>query len=491
MRGVKHPGQLMSFASAASLVPALLLCGMAVAAASILDDPDCTRTMTPAEVQDLKTCIARGPACAKYWPSQADDLQHCDAAVTWLRTALKGPLAQRYEMFGGEPPAAATSILDDPNCTQTMTPGEVSDLKSCIARGPACAKYWPSQADDLQHCDAAVTWLRTALKGPLAQRNEMFGADPAAEPAWKKLPRSGTTTAPPRFDVTQSASTDPYAATSAGITPEAAKQAGWDVGVLTGAIKAGGQVLQDQAALDNPEAAMEAKQILQSVGLGEYAASDQAIGGAMPPQGNGGDYEQYYAKYSRSAQLACSSDVSPEFRSRWSRFTDPDLSEFYRSVSRPGQVEANAKKWAPRVSQYSLRDQNNELGRGYFQALEAARRACQITVACADGDAEYARFPMALSSSITTHGRVGVETGALVALQVAYAALQMNAEFTDEYSHYIRECMGAAAPGGPASPHGQTSNSPYVPPQPSEVCPFGEPEKSRCDARNAARRRGG
>ena len=381
--------------------------------------------------------------------------------------------------------AAAESILDDPGCTRTMTPAEVQDLKNCIARGPACAKYWPNQAEDLQHCDAAVSWLRSALKGPLAQRNEMFGADPAAEPAWKKLPRSGTTTAPPRFDVTQSASTDPYAATSAGITPEAAKQAGWDVGVLTGAIKAGGQVLQDQAALDNPEAAMEAKQILQGVGLGEYAASDEAIGGAMPPQGNGGDYEQYYAKYSRSAQLACSSDVSPEFRRRWSRFTDPDLSEFYRSVSRPGQVEASAKKWAPRVSQYSLRDQNNELGRGYFQALEAARRACQITVACSDGDAEYARFPMALNSSITTHGQIGVETGALVALQVAYAALQMNAEYIDEYSHYIRQCMGAAAPGG------QTSNSPSTPMREDEICPFGEPEKSRCDARNAARRRGG
>lgn len=382
--------------------------------------------------------------------------------------------------FCALPALAAEHVLNDPVCLKSLTSEERWDLNRCVERGPRCAKYWPNQPVDLMNCAASTAWVRAAQAWPQALRDEVFGnekmassepaagsaaSDPppesgtppktASEPAWKKLPRSGNPAPAIQFDINKSASTNPYEATSTAITPEAAKKAGWDIGVITNVIKAGGQIVQDNSALKDPESAAAAKKVLESMQLGEYAASDKAIEagrrialpggpdapGAGPSPENDRSYIKYYEKYSRTAQLPCSPDVSARFRERWGRFTDPTLAGFYRMAIAPGQIKAQAEQWEPKVKQYSLQAQQNDLGRGYFMALDLARKACQITSACADGDAEYERFPMVLSSNITVEGTVGKETGALAALHAAYAAQEMNVEFNDEFAHYIHKCM--------------------------------------------------
>lgn len=193
------------------------------------------------------------------------------------------------------------SVLEDAACIKALTSDELRNLKLCIGRGAACQKYWPAQASDLQSCDAAAAWVRAAMSLPAEQRAEALGPEAAAagtmapEPAWKKLPRSAGSAAVAQIKVPEVASANPYAGTSAAITPEEAAKAGWDVKPLTGALKVGGQLLQDKAALENPEAAAEAKEKLASVGMEEYAASDYAIalgrlgnrsaGGAEQPGG--------------------------------------------------------------------------------------------------------------------------------------------------------------------------------------------------------------
>lgn len=386
-------------------------------------------------------------------------------------------------MIAGYPllSSAAEHVLNDPACLKSLTPEERWDLNRCVERGPRCAKYWPNQPADLLSCRASTAWVRAAMAWPQVIRDEVFGteqtstaasgtasssSEPAApsgpapgaagtEPAWKKLPRSGNTASATRFDVTKSGSTNPYATTSTAITPEAAKKAGWDIGVITDTLKAGGQLVQDRSARADPESAAAAKKVLEGMKLGEYAASDEAIEagrrvavpggpaapGAGPSPESDRSFIKYYEKYSRTAQLPCSPDVSARFRERWSRFTDPTLARFYRMAITPGQIKTHAEEWAPKIKQYSLQAQQNELGRGYYMALESARKACQITSACSDGDAEYERFPMALNSNITVEGTVGRETGALVALQTSYALQQINVEFNDEYGHYIHKCM--------------------------------------------------
>jgi hypothetical protein len=182
--------------------------------------------------------------------------------------------------------SAATIILDDPVCVKTLMPEEIRGLKICLQRGAACTRYWPNQEDDLQKCDTATSWIRAAKAWPLTQRNEVFGSEwlpefpselSSPEPAWKRLPRSGNSATTPQFNIPDNASANPYAGTSAAITPEAAKRVGWSAEVLTGVIKVVGQIAQDMAAIENPESAVAAKEVLGSIGLGEYAASDEAI----------------------------------------------------------------------------------------------------------------------------------------------------------------------------------------------------------------------
>lgn len=181
---------------------------------------------------------------------------------------------------------AAVPILDDPACVKTLLPEEAKGLKICGERGAICSKYWPTQMEDIQKCEASTAWIRAAKAWPLALRQEVFGtvwpsehtSSPASsEPAWKKLPRTGNASTGPQLNIPHTASTDPYAKTSSAITPEVAKEAGWNLGAITGVIKTAGQIAQDRSALESPEAAAQAKEVLSSVGLGEYAASDAAI----------------------------------------------------------------------------------------------------------------------------------------------------------------------------------------------------------------------
>lgn len=191
---------------------------------------------------------------------------------------------------------AAEIALTDPVCMGKLTSEEIRGLRLCMERGAVCAQHWPGQKDDIQTCESATRWIRSAKTWPAAQRHEVFGtqwplevvaSDVAPEPAWKRLPRTANSSAAPQIQVPSQADTNPYAGTSAAITPEEANRVGWNVGVLTDTIAMAGQVAQGMAALQNPEAAATAKQVLGGLGLGEYGASDQAIANgrraAMPP----------------------------------------------------------------------------------------------------------------------------------------------------------------------------------------------------------------
>lgn len=181
---------------------------------------------------------------------------------------------------------SAKTILNDPLCLKALAPEELANLQSCVERGALCTKYWPTQTNDLQKCDAAAAWVRTARTWPLSQRQEAFGADgllspaavlPSPEPAWKRLPRSGNPSATSQINIPGNVGTNPYAGTSSAITPQEAERVGWNVNIITGAIKMAGQMAQDKTAMESPEAAAEAKAVLDSIGLREYAASDEAI----------------------------------------------------------------------------------------------------------------------------------------------------------------------------------------------------------------------
>lgn len=252
-----------------------------------------------------------------------------------------------------------------------------------------------------------------------------------AAPAWKNLPRSQDAGAPRAVGSVSGSSATDYAGASTQINPDQAAAAGMKFWL--GAALMAGTISQ----MSGSSSGVTALPPMPGMGQTPSSGTSPEAGG----QGGGGAYESYYTKLSRAGQLPCSPDVSPQFRERWSRFTDSNLRDFYRKAIEPGQVRSHAEQWAPQVRRYSLQAQNNDLGRQFYLALDTARKACQITVACEDGDRLYETFPGALTSHITTAGRVGETTGALMSLQVAYAAYQMNAEFNDEYAHYIRHCM--------------------------------------------------
>lgn len=245
--------------------------------------------------------------------------------------------------------------------------------------------------------------------------------------AWKSLPRSQDASAPRDVGAVSGASAADYAGTSQQINPDQAAAAGMKFWL--GAALMAGAISQTSGSTSD----VTARPPIPGMGPG---SSPQAGG-----QGGGGEYESYYTRLSRAGQLSCSPDVSRQFRERWGRFTDSSLRDFYRMAVEPGQVRRQAEQWGPQVRQHSVQAQRNDLGSRYFRALDTAHKACQITVACQDGDILYASFPGALTSGITTAGRVGETTGALMALHVAYAAYQMNAEFVDEYAYYIRHCL--------------------------------------------------
>lgn len=250
-----------------------------------------------------------------------------------------------------------------------------------------------------------------------------------AAAAWKSLPRSQDASAPRAVGTVSGSSAADYAGASRQINPDQAAAAGRKFWL--GAALMGGAISQMEGAMPGPLPGMPLP------GQGQSPGAAGQTGG----QAGSGEYESYYNRLSRVGQRPCAPDVSAQFRERWSRFTDANLSAFYRMAAEPGQVRRQAEQWGPQVRRHSEQALRNDLGSRYFRALDTAHKACQITSVCESGDALYDSFPAALHAGITTEGRLGVETGALAALQVAYAAYQMNAEFVDEYAHYIRHCL--------------------------------------------------
>lgn len=149
-----------------------------------------------------------------------------------------------------------------------------------MSRSDTCAKYWPNSSADLQDCGKTTAWIRAAIQWPENLQRELFGTTiptTASEPAWKQLKRTEIEGASPQFDLSKPAKANPYSKTTKAITPEAAKAAGFDPSILVGIIQTTGQIMQDQAALKDPEGSAAAKDVLKTVGLEDYAASDQAI----------------------------------------------------------------------------------------------------------------------------------------------------------------------------------------------------------------------
>lgn len=255
-----------------------------------------------------------------------------------------------------------------------------------------------------------------------------------AAAAWKNLPRSQDTDAPRAVGAVSGSSAADYAGASQQINPAQAAAAGMKFWL--GAAMMAGTISQ----MAGSSSGVTALPPMPGMGKAPGSGPSPQAGGSTGADG-GGEYEAYYSRLSRAGQLSCSPDVSQQFRDRWSRFTDSNLADFYRMAIEPGQVRRQAEQWGPQVRQHSAQAQRNELGGRYFRALDTAHKACQITVACQDGDRLYESFPAALTSGITTAGRPGETTGALMSLQVAYAAYQMNAEFVDEYAYYIRHCL--------------------------------------------------
>ncbi|USA42351.1 hypothetical protein NCG89_12535 [Spongiibacter taiwanensis] len=70
---------------------------------------------------------------------------------------------------------------------------------------------------------------------------------------------------------------DPYAGVSDELNQEKIDKHAWNIGAITGAISAAGQVLQAEVAHDSPEAASVGREILGSIGLGEYAPSGGVV----------------------------------------------------------------------------------------------------------------------------------------------------------------------------------------------------------------------
>lgn len=171
------------------------------------------------------------------------------------------------------------SVLDDPSCRETLSADEANKLRSCMSRSDTCTKYWPNSAADLQDCGKTIVWIRAAMQWPENLQRELFGTtiSTAPEPAWKQLKRTEIEGASPQFDLSKAAKANPYSKTTKAITPEAAKAAGFNPSILIGIIQATGQVIQDQAAVKDPEGSAAAKDVLKTVGLEDYAASDQAI----------------------------------------------------------------------------------------------------------------------------------------------------------------------------------------------------------------------
>ncbi|MDO8415544.1 MAG: hypothetical protein Q7S87_04970 [Agitococcus sp.] len=330
--------------------------------------------------------------------------------------------------------AASLSYADTPTLCG-LSVEETSVLRHCLDQKDTCRQYWPSQQTDLQDCGRTKQWVGWAMSAPVSVKEQMLGKTPALSTeapvsptdnapaaqvgAWKNLPRRSDSLAPKGAPTMATNTQNPYGGTSDKIEAGAARAAAADFWV---------------GSLNRIATVAEQVQSANNVG-------GSNTGGSNTKAASAGDFEQYYRRYSKADGQACSPDVSNKFRSRWSRFTDPNLREFFQTSIAPGKIRQLAEEWAPRVAQYSRQEQRNDLGQQYFRALEAARNACQITTSCNDGDQHYESFPQALQSNITTQGRVGQETGALVAYQVAYAALQMNAEFNNEYANYIWNCM--------------------------------------------------
>ncbi len=171
------------------------------------------------------------------------------------------------------------SVLDNPSCRETLSADEANKLRICMSRSDTCAKYWPNSSADLQDCRKTTAWIRAAMQWPENLQRELFGTtiSTVPEPAWKQLKRMEIEGASPQFDLSKPAKANPYSKTTQAITPEAAKAAGFNPSILVGIIQTTGQVMQDKAALQDPEGSAAAKDVLKTVGLEDYAASDHAI----------------------------------------------------------------------------------------------------------------------------------------------------------------------------------------------------------------------
>ena len=222
--------------------------------------------------------------------------------------------------------AASLSYADTPTLCG-LSVEETSVLRHCLDQKDTCRQYWPSQQADLQDCGRTKQWVGWAMSAPAFVKEQMLGktaalgteasasltdsASSAQVGAWKNLPRRSDSLAPKGVPTISTNTQNPYGGTSDKIETGAARAAAVDfwVGSLN-----------------------------RIATVAEQVQSANNVGGSDAKVTSSGDFEQYYRRYSKADGQACSPDVSNKFRSRWSRFTDPNLREFFQTSIAPGKI---------------------------------------------------------------------------------------------------------------------------------------------------------
>jgi hypothetical protein len=121
---------------------------------------------------------------------------------------------------------------------------------------------------------------REAIRSQFENVQPLVNTDSSAQ-AWSGLPRRQAPVGADAFDNTVNRKNgtgknagEQLAQRIPELSPDAIAEQSIDIVDFVGVL---GQVVLDMSAIQNPDAALAAKQILSSVGLAEYTASDQAI----------------------------------------------------------------------------------------------------------------------------------------------------------------------------------------------------------------------
>lgn len=165
-----------------------------------------------------------------------------------------------------------------------------------------------------------VAWMAAT------QKAADFSLPPRVSPAsnpWDSLPSRTGPDGPAVAGADKSAGSsgfkDPYANVSDELSRERINAHAWNIGAITGALTLVGQAAQARSAMESPEAAAAAKEVLGSMGLGEYAASDEAIAlgrkaaaetGASSPAGTPGQQVPTFTPALPQQQTAGSVDTT-------------------------------------------------------------------------------------------------------------------------------------------------------------------------------------